>query len=131
MELTPQQKLMLYVMKHGADMYDQDLPEFKSASEMKEFYYDSEEFSDAFYDGRNEVREGEAETKLRCEQSRYYESNAVAANIDGTWIGWTYWYGGGKHGEPESIDWIDDAYELDCVEEEKTVTVRTFTKKGE
>ena len=48
---------------------------------------------------------------------------------DGSWVGWTYWYGGGKYGEPEAIDWMDDAYDLACTEEEKVVTVRTFTKQ--
>lgn len=38
-------------------------------------------------------------------------------------------YGGGKHGEPEAIDWIEHAYNLDCIEEEKLVVVRTFSKK--
>lgn len=24
---------------------------------------------------------------------------------DGTWVGWTYWYGGGKYAEPSAIPW--------------------------
>lgn len=80
-------------------------------------------------DAANEVREGEAETGLVCPWSRNYESKAVAAQyLDGSWVGWTYWYGGGKHGEPEAIDWIEHAYDLTCTEEEKTVTVRTFAQ---
>jgi hypothetical protein len=35
---------------------------------------------------------------------------------------------GGKYGEPEAVEWIDDAYDLVCTEEEKVVTVRTFAK---
>jgi hypothetical protein len=49
---------------------------------------------------------------------------------DGSWVGWTYWSGGGKHGEPESISWMSEAYELDVKEEEKLVIVQTFSKKG-
>lgn len=80
------------------------------------------------WDAMNEIREGTSETGLPCESSRHYESKAVAAKyLDGSWIGWTYWYGGGKHGEPEGIDWIEDVHELACVEEEKLVTVRTFS----
>jgi hypothetical protein len=45
---------------------------------------------------------------------------------EGEWIGWTFWYGGGKHGEPGAIDWMSDAYHLNCTEEEKVVVVRTF-----
>jgi hypothetical protein len=87
---------------------------------------------DSHYDYQNELREGEVETGIPCSYSRHYESKSVAAKApDGTWIGWTYWYGGGKYGEPEGIDWISEAYLLDVTEEEKMVTVRTFTKKDE
>ena len=82
----------------------------------------------ATQDAKSETRGGEVETGIKCEYSRHYESKAVAMKMpDGQWVGWTYWYGGGKHGEPEAIDWIEDAYLLNCVEEEKMVTVRTFT----
>lgn len=85
---------------------------------------------DEVQDCKYEFREGEVETNIPCESSRHYESNSVAAQCpDGTWVGWTYWYGGGKHGEPEAIDWIEHAYNLECVEEEKLVVARTFRKK--
>ena len=75
------------------------------------------------------VRSSGTNTGLECELSHHYESNAVAAKLpDGSWVGWTYWYGGGKHGEPEAVDWMDDAYAVDCAEEQKMVTVRTFTQ---
>lgn len=81
-------------------------------------------------DIKGDFRSGDVETGLPCEYSRHYESKAVAAQmVDGSWVGWTYWYGGGKHGEPEAIDWIDDAYDLDVTEEEKLVVVRTWKKK--
>jgi hypothetical protein len=84
------------------------------------------------YDAQYEFREGEVVTEVACESSRHYESQSVATlTPDGTWVGWTYWFGGGKHGNPEEIDWIEYAYNLDCVEEEKLVVVRTFTKKAE
>jgi hypothetical protein len=80
----------------------------------------------------SEFRSGEVETGLPCEWSRHYESKSVATKMaDGTWLGWTYWYGGGKHGEPEAVPWMDAAYELECVEEEKLQIVRTFTKIAE
>lgn len=76
-----------------------------------------------------EVRSGEVETDINPEHSRHYESRSVASRmLDGTWVGWTYWYGGGKHGEPEAVEWIDDAYDLDCVEQERLVVVRKFKK---
>lgn len=80
-------------------------------------------------DIRYEFRKGTVETKIPCESSRHYESKSVAAKMeDGSWVGWTYWFGGGKHGEPGAIDWMHEAYDLDVTEEEKLVTVQTFSK---
>lgn len=82
-------------------------------------------------DAEGELRGGQVETKIPCEWSRHYESKSVASKMpDGTWVGWTYWFGGGKHGDPESIEWIEDAYDIDCVEEERLVTIQTFTKRA-
>ncbi len=62
--------------------------------------------------------------------SRHYESKSVAKKLsDGSWIGWTYWYGGGKHGEPAAMLWMEDAYELDVTETERLVVVREFKKR--
>ena len=86
--------------------------------------------NDYHYDYVVEFRGGEYETEIPTEYSRNYESKSVAAMmLDGSYVGWTYWYGGGKHGETEAIEWIEDAYDVDCVKEEKVVVVRTFTKK--
>ena len=75
-----------------------------------------------------EVRGGQCETDIPAPWSRHYESKSVAAKLeDGSWVGWTYWYGGGKHGEPQAVDWIEYAYNLECKEEERLVVVRTFT----
>lgn len=91
--------------------------------------FEKENDDGALGDLIGEYREGEVETKLECASHRNYESKAVAAKTeDGSWVGWTYWYGGGKHSNPEEIPWMEDAYDLLCTEEEKTVTVRTFAK---
>ena len=51
-------------------------------------------------DARRELRGGEVETNISAPYSRHYEAKSVAAKApDGSWLGWTYWYGGGKHGE--------------------------------
>lgn len=79
-------------------------------------------------DYKSEFRCGQVETNIKAPYSRHYECKSVARKMpDGRWVGWPYWYGGGKHGQPEEIDWMEDAYFLDCKEEEKVVTVRTFT----
>lgn len=90
-----------------------------------------EEYEEELYDYVYEFREGEVQTNIEADYSRHYESYSVAAKCpDGSWVGWTYWFGGGKHGEPEAIDWMEYAYDLDCVEE-KLVVVQIFSKKGE
>jgi len=124
--MTPQQKIKAIVIATIARWHNTPLPAITEDSVDE--LYDAEDEDDV-YEAKAEIREGEIETGLPCEYSRHYESKSVAARTpDGTWVGWTYWYGGGKHGEPEAIDWIEDAYDLSCVEEEKLVTVRTFTK---
>ena len=61
--------------------------------------------------------------------SRHYETRSVASEMfDGTWVGWTYYYGGGKHGQPEEMGWIRNSYEVTFIDEVKTITVRNFTK---
>lgn len=67
------------------------------------------------------------ETNIPHEFDSYYESHSVAKSIGGKWIGWTHWYGGGKHGEPEFIEWIDDAYFLE-IQSTKTVVEHIFKK---
>ena len=83
-------------------------------------------------DAMNDIRSGSDITGLPDRQwSRNYESDEVGAKLpDGSWVGWTHWQGGGKNGEPEAIDWISDAYDITCTEEQKMVTVRRFAKVG-
>jgi hypothetical protein len=85
---------------------------------------------DTHYEYLNDFRESGVPSGVNGPgNNRHYESEEVARKLDdGSWIGWTFWHGGGKYGEPEEIDWIEDAYYLECVEEEKLVMVRIFTK---
>jgi hypothetical protein len=126
--MTPQQKIKHLILNAHAKLYDEPEREV-TAENVDEVYGEADGDDYGLQDARGEVRGGEVETGLPCQYSRHYESKAVAARApDGSWVGWTYWFGGGKHGEPESIDWIDDAYDLTCIEEQKLVTVRTFSK---
>ena len=84
---------------------------------------------DYLREAKDECRASGVKTDLPAPFCRHYVAREVAAQFGGQWVGWTYFYGGGKHAEPEAVPWIEDAYFLDCVEEEKVVTVRTFTKK--
>jgi hypothetical protein len=84
------------------------------------------------WDCVSELRDSGIETGLDSPGSRNYEAKEVAAKMpDGSWVGWTYWYGGGKHGNPDEIEWMEYAYDLDLEEKEELVLVKHWTKKGE
>ena len=127
--MTPEQKIKHLIIVESCSEYAEHPSKITSTNidDIYEDLYEEGELWDALYD----LREGEFETGLSCPTSRHYESRAVASQTpDGSWVGWTYWYGGGKHAEPASIPWMEEAYDLECTEEEKTVVVRTFKKRG-
>lgn len=106
------------------EVYDNDLDTPEGVERAWERFNEKDDLHDII----SEFRHGQFKTGLDCEWSRHYESEAVAAKMfDGSYVGWVRWFGGGKHGEPEAIEWIEDAYEVDCVVEMKPV--HTFTKK--
>ena len=126
--MTPEQKIKHTILcafiAEPSNEIDLD-PATITAENVDDLY---EEF--ACDDIAFEFREGDLETHLPCPGSRHYESKSVASKmIDGSWVGWTYWYGGGKHGDPDSVPWMNEAYDLDLKEEEKVVVIKTFTKK--
>lgn len=91
----------------------------------------TELYADWLGDAKCEFRHSGEDTKIPARDwSRHYESKEVGVKLDdGSWVGWTYWSGGGKHGDPDGIDWIEDAYDLNVLEEEKLMIVRTFKIK--
>jgi hypothetical protein len=128
--MTPEQKIKHIILHQAAVWREEPIAVEVNAENIDELWDEASENDDgSLQDAKYEVREGQYETNLPCESSRHYESKSVAAKApDGSWVGWTYWYGGGKHGEPEAVDWMDVAYHLDVTEEEKMVVVRTFKK---
>ena len=125
--MTPTQKIKWAILELTATWAKTPLPTV--TSENIDEMYEQLVANGEHWDAMNEIRCRGTETGLQCEYSRHYESDAVAAQMpDGTWVGWTYWHGGGKHGQPAAIDWMDSAYDVDCTEEEKMVVVRTFAK---
>lgn len=124
--MNAQQKLKHIILSLIATWDCEPLP--KVTAENIDDLYDEAE-SDQVYDAKSEIRSGEVETGLPTQSSRHYECEEVAAQApDGSWVGWTYWHGGGKHGEPEAIDWMEHAYDLNVTEVEKMTIVRTFAK---
>ncbi len=132
--MTPENKIKRAILMQAKN--EEDLAaldgirdhEFATDEDVERGYHALTE-AGAHWDYESEFRSGDVETGIPAMDSRHYESKSVATKMsDGSWVGWTYWYGGGKHGEPDAIDWMEDAYDLTCVETEKLVTVREFTK---
>ena len=126
--MTPEQKIKWLVLSKTAQWSGEPEPNFNS--ESIDDLYDELVDKGEHWDGDSEVRCCGVDTGLLSQSSRHYEADEVAAKLpDGSWVGWTYWHGGGKHGEPEAMPWMSGAYDVDCVEEEKVVTVRSFSKR--
>lgn len=106
----------------------QDIAE-KNVDEVYSSIDDSED-SDTLHEMESEFRSSYThETGIECDYSHHYESKSVACKLrDGRWVGWTYWYGGGKHGDPDAVGWMEDAYFLEAKEETKVVLV--FSRVG-
>jgi hypothetical protein len=127
--MTPQQKLKHAILLKAAVFKDIEPITVSITKDNIDTLYDENDSDWQLQDARNDLRCSGQYTHLPSPVSRHYESDSVAAKMpDGSWVGWTYWYGGGKHGEPDSIDWIEDAYDLKCIEKEQLVVVRTFEK---
>ncbi len=122
--MTPSQKLKQMVLCNSYSGFAGD--QAITAENVDALFSDLEEPQDAM----NEIRAGTVETGLPCGRSRHYEAKSVAAqSMDGSWVGWTYFYGGGKHGEPSEMEWISDAYDLDIDFKTKTEVVCVFSKR--
>lgn len=130
--MTPEQKIKREIIIKACEFGGRSVPDLSSGELIDAAYGEFLEEDDNCYllDAESEMRGSyDAETDVECQWSRHYESKSVAKKmVDGSWVGWTYWYGGGKHGAPEDVSWIEYAYDLDVEEEEKLVTVLTFKK---
>lgn len=128
--MTPEQKVKFLILALDARWQQKEAPDYAAMTGADvDAGYASLVDAGEHWDSRNETRCGDVETEIPCDGGRHYEAKSVAAQLpDGTWVGWTHYYGGGKHAEPDAIEWMSDAYDLSCVEEEKVVTARAFTK---
>ena len=129
-QMTAEQKLKHLILIKHAELGRETPPADVTAENVDELYRAIEEP----WDARSEVRCSGQDTHLPIPREfyqvqRHYEGDSVARQyLDGSWIGWTYWHGGGKHGAPQEIDWIEYAYDVTVTEEPKTIIHRTFTK---
>jgi hypothetical protein len=135
MSMTAYQKVKWLVILCAHEWAKVTPPEITSQN-IDELYEQFAEGSCAvsgqMQDSRNEIRASGTRTGLVTPYDRAmrnYEYEEVATQApDGSWVGWTYWYGGGKHSEPTAIPWMETAYDLNVQEREKVIIERTFTK---
>lgn len=134
--MTPQQKLKWAILQKLASWRKLDLGPITAAN-VDELYDERDsDGSGELHDARNEIRYSGEDTGLPVQGvdhmlARHYDSKSVAAMMpDGTWVGWIFWYGGGKFGDPDSINWIDGAYDVSCTEKPVTVIQRSFQIKS-
>ena len=120
MELTLTRGIVLSLS--NATEISEDLQEYIEGSDYPEDYFTNE---------LNCLRESGDECNIPPkEYSRHYEVDYVVKEIEGKWIGWNYWYGGGKYGEPDTIDWVSDSEFVEVASEDVvTVVKRTFKRK--
>jgi len=125
--MTPEQKIKWQILSVAARFNETETPQYPCEN-VDELYSQLVE-NDLHYDAESEVRCSGIETSIAArDYSRHYECEEVAIQMpDKTWVGWTYWHGGGKHGEPEAIDWIEHAYDVTCQESEQVTVVRNFS----
>jgi hypothetical protein len=126
--MTPEQKLKWEIVNKAHEFEKTNPPEV--TSENIDSIYEELVISGDYYDAKEDIRCSGHETGIYSgSYSNHYENESVAAQMpDGTWVGWDYWHGGGKHGNPWDIDWMEDSYDVAVVEEEKLMVVRTFSK---
>ena len=125
--MTPEQKIKRHILQEIAKV-DESIPGIIDGENLDELWEIHIEDSDSKCDFVNEFRESGEDTNLDPPYSRHYESRQVARQLDdGTWVAWTYWYGGGKHACPEDVDWIRGAFEVEVRQETRVVNV--FAKK--
>lgn len=91
--------------------------------------YESYDRWNELADPWNEIRYSGIDCNLEATTwSRHYEVDSKAIKIDDKWIQFDYYYGGGKHGEPENFDYIENAIIVDCTEEQITITKYNFSE---
>jgi hypothetical protein len=122
--MTPEQKLKCVVI--NLLLKWRKVPLLPFSPDTADSAWQSALEDDNFFDAMNEVRSGGKPTDLYTEgyegYERDYDGKEVARQMpDGSWVGWTYWSGGGHHGEPGVVPWLGQAYNVTCKEELRLV----------
>jgi len=130
--MTPLQKLRWAVLVRANQIHRTDCP--KATAENVDELWDDMVARDLHWDAVEEVRNTHVDSDLPSthgdyKMSRHFLEKSVAYQIpDGSWVGSTFWYGGGKHSEPGAWPWMENAYDVQCTEMPVTIVRRTFTR---
>ena len=131
--MTPEQKLKLAILFRAASWKEITLPTEVDVHNVDELY-DTHNADCGLQDAIEAVRHDGFPTDLADSTPWFrgaddFEKESVAMKLaDGTWVGWTRWYGGGKHAEPASIPWMEYSYNVICEEKQVTEVQRFFAK---
>lgn len=130
MELTAKQEILLSCIREAKiEGVSDELPDGVTVEDYWDVLIDQ-----GYEDDLNDVlqysfRDSGEETELTAPFSRHYECYIMARTLSsGVSVAWPYWYGGGKHGNPEEIEWVDYAYFVKV--EQKTTVVNVYSKVG-
>lgn len=127
-KLTAQELIYKKMISDALDqgyVNEKDIDSLEGCESSCDLWYELKDTSDNLYNIESETREG-METNLHPKKhSRHYEIDVHAMQVDGVWVAWDYYYGGGKHGEPEAFDWISNSRIVEC--EVKIVTKVEYT----
>lgn len=101
--------------------------------ELEEFYEEIKygEWEDYVRDVVSGFRYSGENIDDKVYEDRYYCYRDVATKITGLddlYLGWTYYFGGGKHAQPQEVEWMEDCYLLTCREVEETRIVKVYEK---
>lgn len=123
-----QKYIVEYANKKAYSDYNYDGP-LNTEEEIDEAMVDMRE--KIGYDAQQDIMEGEWQTNIEPEFSRHCETESVAVKDNyGNYIGFTRYFGGGKHFEESS--WYDqsiaDSYYLTCQEKKVFAVQRTWAK---
>ncbi|UJQ43523.1 hypothetical protein [Acinetobacter phage vB_AbM_WUPSU] len=129
MSMTAQQLIRKAILLKAVDFENiEPFNQSLDGSGIDELYESYNEY-DELNDPKNEIRYGQVDANLNAiTWSRSYEIDVRAMKIDGVWVAWDFYYGGGKHGEPESFDWISNARVVNCEEIQVMTTQYNFSE---
>ena len=99
-----------------------------ATEEMIDELWDNCDLDDELYEFRESGVDAAFVEGVMQPISRHYEIDVVYRRlVCGSFVGWFYYHGGGKHSEPEAYDWLSTSFNLNVVSERKIVEY-TFAK---